>query len=223
VGPKILDRLLDEGLVEDIADIFELTAGDLAGLDRMGEKSVEKLVAEIEEKKRVPLDRLLVALGIRHVGEETSRTLAVWLVAKGAELSVTGIGEVLARAAVDELEKIQDVGSVVAESISEFFRRDATADLLCRLEEAGVRVTTERLPRSGPLTGKTFVVTGTLSGMTREEAEEAIRARGGSASGSVSKSTDYLVAGERAGSKLAKAQDLGVAVLDEPQFVKMLG
>lgn len=222
VGPKILDRLLDEGLVEDIADIFELTPGDLAGLDRMGEKSVEKLVAEIEEKKRVPLERLLVALGVRHVGEETARTLAAWIVARVAEPSVTGLGRVLESASVEDLEKIQDVGAVVAESISEFFRREQTADLLRRLEGAGVRVTADRLPKSGPLAGKTFVVTGTLSGMTREEAEEAIRARGGSASGSVSRNTDYLVAGERAGSKLARAQELGVAVLDEAGFLKLI-
>lgn len=223
VGPKILDRLFDEGLVEDIADLFELSAGDLAGVERMGEKSVEKIIAEIAEKRTVQLDRFLVALGIRHVGEETSRTLAMWIAKKNPAPTVMEVGEVIARAPVEELEKIDDVGGIVAESISSFFRREQTPHLLERLARIGVTVTTDRLPQSGPFSGQTFVVTGTLEGMSREEAEQAIRARGGSASGSVSRSTNYLVAGEKAGSKLAKATELGVTVLDEAAFLKLLG
>ena len=223
VGPKLLDRLFDEGLVEDIADLFELTLGDLLGLERMGEKSAEKVIAEIEDSRTVGLDRLIIALGIRHVGEETARTLALWIAKRVEKPTPTDVGELLAAADADELESIEDVGGVVSESISAFFRTEHARSVLRRLEGQGMTLTVPDISVDGPFSGKTFVVTGTLAGMSREEAESAIRAKGGSVSGSVSKNTDYLVAGEKAGSKLAKATALGVPVLDETAFSKLLG
>ena len=223
VGPKVLDRLVDAGLVEDIADLYELTAGDLVALERMGAVSAEKVVAEIASKRTVPLDRFLVALGIRHVGEETARTLAQWLAERARGGDVEALGTLLADASPEELEGVEDVGGIVAGSISAFFREERTRKLLARLGSLGVSATLPAPKEKGPLSGKSFVVTGTLEGMSREEAHEAIRERGGTVSGSVSAATSYLVAGEKAGSKLKKAGTLGVPVLDEAAFLRLLG
>lgn len=222
VGPKLLDRLVDEGLVEDIADLLAVTAGDLQGLERMGEVSASKIAAELAAKRSVPLERLIVALGIRHVGEETSRTLAAWIAERVRGGDLAEIATVLAGASIEELEGIEDVGGVVAASISEFFRMPRTRDLLGRLAALGMEAQLPRKAAAGPLSGKTFVVTGTLAGMSREEAHERIREAGGTTAGTVSASTDYLVAGDKAGSKLAKAESLGVRVLDEEAFLRLL-
>lgn len=222
VGPKVLDRLVDAGLVEDIADLYELAVGDLLGLERMGEISAQKIVDEIAAKKQVVLDRFLVALGIRHVGEETARTLAAWIATRTRESDPEAIGKLVAGTEVAALEEIPDVGGIVAESISAYFKSERARHLLAQFSRLGVRVELPKRRADGKLAGKTFVVTGTLATMSREEAHERIRAAGGHAAGTVSASTDYLVAGEKAGSKLAKAEKLGVTVLDEEAFAKLV-
>ncbi len=224
VGPKLLDRLVDAGLVSDLADLYELTPGDLLGIERMGEVSAEKIVAEIADRRTVPLDRFLVALGVRHVGEETARALAAWVAGRAKQGNPREVGALLAGASQEELEAIPDVGAVVAASISGYFGLEATVHLLDRLARIGIRLELPAsAPASGKLAGKTLVVTGTLPTLSREEAHELIRKAGGHAASAVSSATDYLVAGEKAGSKLKKAQEIGVVVLDEAAFLRLVG
>lgn len=222
IGPKILDRLVEAGLVEDIADLFELTEGDLLSIERMGDISARKTIAEIQEKKRMPLDRLIVALGIRHVGEETARTLSQWIGARTSEHDLGALVKLMQYATRDELEGIADVGGIVAESISAFFKEERTVKLFERLAALGIEVVVPARVEGGVFSGKTLVVTGTLESMSREEAQEAIRQAGGSVTSSVSSATSYVVAGEKAGSKLTKATSLGVQVLDEAAFTALL-
>lgn len=219
LGQKILDKFLDEGLISDAADIFSLKEGDIAALPRFGEKSAENIMREVEARKSVSLERLLYSLGILHVGEETARTLARSfrsetiqdLVRRGKEMTL------------ETLQELPDVGPKVAESVYHWFHEEKNIDVLKRLEKAGVKILREKsAAKHAPLLGKTFVLTGTLSRMTREEAKEAIRRGGGETSESVSKKTDYLVAGENPGSKLMMAEKLGIAVLDEKAFLKIL-
>lgn len=227
IGPKILDRLIEAGLVNDVADLFELTEGDLLGLERMGELSAQKAISEIADKKNsgVRVDRFLVALGIRHVGEETARALAQQVSGRvEGRASYTKLWKELKDMSVQELQDIPDVGAVVAASIHTFFADSQHDELPLRLDDAGVGLELMAATAgSGPLAGKTFVVTGTLAGMSREEAHEKVRAQGGSVGSAVSASTDYLVAGDKAGSKLKKAEELGVTVLDEQAFIKLIG
>ncbi len=234
LGPKIIDKLLDEGLISDAADIFELRKGDLAALERFGEKSAENLVQEIAAKRHVTLPRFLYGLGIPHVGEETAATLAraVEIPAHEGVVTIGDIADAFAARSMEDLQEIQDVGPVVAKSIHDWFHAPRNADLLARLEKAGVTVgAVPRMARggrgdgrgeAGPFSGKSFVITGTLASMDREDAKEKIRARGGDVSESVSKKTSYLVVGAAPGSKFAKAQALGVPVIDEKEFLKLL-
>ena len=234
LGYKIMVQLVERDLVKEPADIFRLDVETLEGLERLGRKSAENLHAAIQRARRRPLARILNALGIRHVGEQTAIDLAAWLTrevprAEGetdAEWT-RRVADRLRDASVEELTAVYGIGRVVAEAIRRFFDDEHTRDTLHRLIEAGVEAeapapgaSTE--PVEGPLSGKTVVVTGTLSGLTREEAEEAIRAAGGHAASSVSAKTDYLVAGDKAGSKLAKAEKLGIPILDEEGFRKLL-
>ncbi len=232
LGPKIIDKFLDEGLISDAADIFELRAGDIAALERFGAKSAENIVNEVAEKKRVTLARFLYALGILHVGEETANTLAKNLEFPhyDSTVPVKSIVKTFAGLAVDDLQEVPDVGPIVAKSIHDWFREKRNLALLERLEKAGVTV--EAMSGrggsgdgagGGKFAGKTFVLTGSLESMDRETAKERIRAQGGDASESVSKKTSYLVAGAEPGSKYAKARKLGVPIIDEKEFLKMLG
>jgi DNA ligase (NAD+) len=234
LGFKIMMQLAEKELVREPADIFRLTADTLEGLDRLGRKSAEKLVAAIDAARQRSLARIIIALGIRHVGGTTGVDLAGWLarelprVADETDAAWTRrAADRLRDASVEELTAIYGVGEVVAEGIVRFFSDEHTRDTLHRLIEAGVSAEAPAVgataePVDGPLSGKTLVVTGTLPGFSRSEAEEAIRAAGGHAASSVSAKTDYLVAGDKAGSKLAKAEQLGVAVLDEDGFRKIL-
>jgi DNA ligase (NAD+) len=234
LGDKIMLQLVERDLVREPADIFRLDVETLEGLERLGRKSAENLHAAIETARRRPLGRILTALGIRHVGAQTAIDLAAWL---GRELPrgedeteeawTRRAADRLRDASVEELTAVYGIGRVVAEAIRRFFDDEHTRDTLHRLLEAGVTAeapapgaATE--PVEGPLAGKTLVVTGTLPGFSRSEAEEAIRAAGGHAASSVSAKTDYLVAGDKAGSKLAKAESLGVPVLDEDGFRALL-
>jgi DNA ligase (NAD+) len=226
LGPKILDKLLDEGLISDAADIFTLQKGDLAALERFGEKSAENIVNEVAQKTHVTLPRFLYSLGILHVGEETAVTLAktVPMPKIKNQIKISDIAAIFDTLSLEELQTIPDVGPKVAQSIYDWFRAARNADLLARLEEGGVIV--EAMPArseaSTKLAGKSFVVTGSLEAMSREDAKERIRALGGDASESVSKKTSYVVVGAEPGSKYEKAKKLGVKILEEKEFLEMI-
>ncbi|MDE2197017.1 MAG: NAD-dependent DNA ligase LigA [Gammaproteobacteria bacterium] len=215
LGEKLVDQLVDAGLVKTPADIFTLTAARLAALEHMGEKSAQKLVMAIERARHTTFQRFLYALGIREVGEATAALLAQYF----------GTLEALLAADESVLQQAPDVGPVVAAAIAAFFREPHNREVISALREAGVQWP-EQAPagRTGPgaLSGMTFVLTGTLTVMSRDEAKRRIQALGGKITGSVSKKTDYLVVGAEPGSKLAEAQQQGVALLDEQAFLKLL-
>ncbi len=213
LGDKLVDQLSDAGLVVTPADLFALDAERLAELDRMGEKSAQKLLAALDAAKHTSLPRFLYALGIRDVGEATALALARHF----------GELDALRRATPAEIERVPDVGPVVAASVAAYFADPANIELIDRLLAVGVAwPPLEPAPAQGAFAGKTVVLTGTLERMTREAAAEAILARGGKVSGSVSKKTDYVVVGADAGSKLKKAEALAVPLLTEQQFLALL-
>jgi DNA ligase (NAD+) len=217
LGEMRVAQLIEGGLVRSPADLYGLTAAQLADLERMGEKSGANLLAAIERSKRTTLPRLLYALGIREVGEATALALARHFGDLDALIEA-------ARSDPEQIEQVRDVGPVVAEALHAFFAAPEHRELIERLREAGVRW--EKLePRAAalPLAGRTFVLTGTLTGMTRHEAQEALGALGAKVAGSVSKKTDYLVAGEASGAKLQKARELGIPILDEAGLRSLLG
>jgi DNA ligase (NAD+) len=234
LGFKIMLQLVEREIVKEPADIFRLDVEALEGLDRLGRKSAENLAASIDAARHRALGRVLYALGIRHVGGQTAVDLAAWLARElpRAEDETDAAwtrraADRLREATVEELSEVYGIGGVVAESIRHFFTDEHTRDTLHRLLEAGVSAEAPAAgasvePVEGPLSGKTVVVTGTLAGFGRQEAEDAIRAAGGHPASSVSAKTDYLVAGDKAGSKLAKAEKLGVPVLDEAGFRSIL-
>lgn len=213
LGEKLVDQLVDSGRVKSLADLYSLRPLELVGLDRMGQKSADNLVAAIEKARSPGLGRLLFALGIRHVGETTARDVARHF----------GSIDAIMDADEDALSSVPDVGPVVASSIRRFFAEQHNRDVIEQLKAQGVNPVAEAAPQGTTLAGKTFVLTGTLPNWTREEASMHIQAAGGKVSGSVSKKTAYLVAGEEAGSKLTKAQELGVTVLDEDALKALLG
>lgn len=213
LGDAAVQQLLDKGLVHSVADLYKLTVEQLSGLERFAEKSATTLKEELDRSKRAGLARVLMGLGIRFVGERTAELLA----------QEFGSMDALMAAGKDELERVDDVGPRVSEAILEFFGREKNRELVEHLREAGVEMTAEKKQRSTQLEGLTFVLTGTLPTLTRDEAKARIESAGGKVSGSVSKKTSYVVAGEEAGSKLDKAQALGVQVLDEAGLLKMLG
>jgi DNA ligase (NAD+) len=212
LGEQTLRQLLDRGLVRSMADLYRLTREDLLGCERMGEKSSDNLLTAIAASKERPLARFLYALGIRHVGEHLARVLARQF----------GSLEELAAADREQLLAIHEVGPQVADSVVDFFQKERNRQILDELRQAGVVPRTEVKRAGGPLTGKTFVFTGTLVQFKRKEAQDMVEALGGRASGSVSKKTDYVVAGSEAGSKLDRARELGVAVLSEDEFRQLL-
>jgi DNA ligase (NAD+) len=213
LGEKLTDQLIEAGLVKNVADIYRLTAENIAGLERKAEKSSDKIIAAIAASKERPLPAVILALGIRQVGETTARDLASYF------KSISG----LAAASIEDLQKVQDVGPVVAESIFTFFRSRQNTELVERLQEYGVTMTTpdESTATDGILTGLTFVFTGSLQKMTRDKASDIALSLGGKVSGSVSKNTSFVVAGESAGSKLDTAMKLGVRIISEDEFLKM--
>ena len=213
LGAKIVDQVVDKGLVKDFADLYSLKLEQLAGLERMAEKSAQNLLDEIEASKSNSLARLIYALGIPFVGERTAQLLAEHF----------GSLDKLASATVEELSEVPEVGPKVAASIVEFFSEPANRKLVEKLRKAGLRFTEERkAPRDSRLAGKTFVFTGALAHRSREQAEELVVSHGGKVSSSVSKKTDYVVVGSEPGSKYDKAKSLGVTTLDEAQFEKLL-
>lgn len=225
LGPKIIDRFLDEGLIGDAADLFTVQKGDVAALERFGEKSADNIVEEIEARKKVPIERFVGALGILHVGEETARLLAQKALSVDHKLkSPADFLAIMQKLSFEDLQEIPDVGPAVAKSIVEYFQDKRHTDLIKKFEKVGMVLETGGVkPKSQKLKDKTFVVTGSLEQMSRDEAKAKIRAFGGEVSESVSKKTTYVVAGAEPGSKLDKAHKLGVEVLDEKAFLNLLG
>jgi DNA ligase (NAD+) len=214
LGDALVDQLVDRGMVRSVADLYLLTVEQLVPLERMGEKSASKLVENIQASKARPMERLLAGLGIAFVGERTAQLLARTL----------GRLDRIRDASVEELQQVPEVGPKVAESIRRFFAEPHNLELLERLRELGLSFTQEIVAREGgPLAGLTFVLTGTLPSLSREQAKEKIEAAGGKVAGSVSKKTNYVVAGADAGSKLEKAQALNVAILREEELLGMIG
>ena len=213
LGPAIIALLIENGLINDPADIYKLRAEDVSGLDRMGEKSAENLIAAIENSKKAGLDRLIYALGIRNIGSKAASSLA----------SEYGDIEALFTVTKEDLCGIQDFGEIMAEYVVNYFSHPQTRRLIDELKAAGVVTKYERKTVGDKFAGLTFVLTGTLPTMTRDQAEAVIVSLGGKASSSVSKNTSYVLAGEKAGSKLTKAQSLGVPVIDEEEFLRMCG
>jgi DNA ligase (NAD+) len=229
LGEKIIEHLMNEGLISSMADIFYLKKGDLEPLERFAKKSAENLIQSIEESKKIPLARFIYALGIRHIGEETARLLARQTAnGKRHPASIEDLVGFFQKISVEELENIQDIGPVVGKSVYGFFHNEKKLKLLKKLGEAGVNINTEvklrqNLPKFNFLiSGKTFVLTGSMKALSREQAKEKIRDLGGKISSSISKKTDYLVAGENPGSKFEKAKKIGIKILNEGEFLKMI-
>lgn len=211
VGPKVIDALMDAGLIRDSADLFKLEKRDFLNLDRFAEKSAENAITAISAKKTIALDRFIYALGIPHVGTETAVDLARQF----------GTLEKITSATFEDLEKIKDIGGVVAKSIYEWFRHNAK--LLEKFKKIGVCVLkTESTQKSSKLKNKTFVFTGTLESISRESAEQLVRSHGGDTSSFVSKTTSYVVVGSEPGSKAEKAKKLGVKIIEEKEFLKLV-
>ncbi len=208
LGEALVNQLTERGLVKNVADLYKLTKDGLLRLDRMGEKSAENVLAEIEASKKLPLERVIYGLGIRFVGERTAQFLAEHF----------GSLDAIMKASAEELEEVNEVGPRIAESIVEFFADEHNRKLVGDLRKAGLTFTGQKKEKGTKLGGKTFVLTGTLARHTRDEAKQMIEDAGGRVSGSVSKKTDYVVAGSDAGSKLDKARELGVSVIGEDEL-----
>lgn len=212
LGPKIVERLIDEGLIFDPADLFLLKEEDLLHLERFAEKSVRNLVSAIQNRKKISLAKFIYALGIPHAGEETARDLAEYF----------GSVEKLEKADMIELRSIPDIGPIVAQSIRDWFSKKRNAQLLEKLRKVGVEVIEGKKIQGQALRGRTFVLTGTLESMTRDEAKERIQFLGGEISETVSRETDFVIMGSNPGSKLEKAKQFSVKTLGEKEFLKMI-
>ena len=211
LGPQIVDALIDEGLIRTVADLYGLTLESVAELDRMGEKSAANLIEAIRNSRAAGLERLIYALGIRNVGEVAAEALAQHF----------GSLDACMDAGVEEICSIPDFGQVTAECVVKFFEHDQNREICRQLQNAGVLDKPAKMPQKSHLAGLTFVITGTLPTLSRDAATDLIKSCGGKVSGSVSKKTDYVVCGEAAGSKLTKARELGVTVIDEAELLKL--
>ena len=213
MGPAVVKLLLDAKLISDVADLYRLEASKLKDLERMGEKSANNLISAIEASKKAGLDRLIYALGIRNIGEKAAKALA----------TAFGTIDALAKATKEDLVAIPDFGEITADCVLDYFAHPQTIELVEKLKACGVMTTYEIEKADKIFEGMTFVLTGTLPNLSRDEASAIIERHGGKASSSVSSKTTYVVAGEKAGSKLTKAQNLGVAIIDEETLLKMAG
>lgn len=219
LGTKVIDRFLDEGLINDAADIFSIQKGDIEVLERFGEKSAENIILEIQQKREITLDKFLFSLGILHVGEETARVIAKKFPVQN------GIEEIIAQYPAvprEAWEEIRDIGPKVSESIYAWFHVKKNIELLKKFLKVGVRIHATHKKKKHLFSGETFVLTGSLSSMSREAAKELVRDLGGETSESVSKKTNYVVVGKDPGSKFDQAKKLGVKVLNEEEFLKLI-
>jgi DNA ligase (NAD+) len=215
LGERLVSQMVEQELVRDVADLYDLERAALESLERMGARSAENLLGEIARSRQMPLDRVLYGLGIRHVGERAAAVLAASL----------GSIEALGAASSEELEAIHEIGPKIAQTVRSFFDEPRNVELIRRLREHGLAMAADRetvRDRSGVFEGKSVVLTGTLSELSRSQARQAIEARGGRVTASVSRKTDLVVAGEEAGTKLDRATELGVEVIDEAAFLAML-
>jgi DNA ligase (NAD+) len=213
LGTKLIDQLVAKGMVKDIADLYYLTQDDLAGLERMAEKSAANLIEALEHSKHPQLARFIYALGIRHVGEHIAQVLARNLMSLNA----------ISNAAEEELVEIPEIGPEVAQSITRFFGDKGNQKEIERLLKAGIKIAEPKVRKEEPLKGKTFLFTGALEGMTRNEAKDLVEARGGEVTSSAGKGVDYVVVGKEPGSKYAKARELGLTIIDEEEFRRLVG
>jgi DNA ligase (NAD+) len=213
MGESLVNQLIERGLVKNVADIYALAKKDLLGLERFADKSAQNILDEIEKSKKLPLERVIYGLGIRMVGERTAQFLGEHF----------GSMDDLMNASQEELEAVNEVGPKIAESIAEFFHEPRNRELVRRLRDAGLTFAGKKRERGTKLAGKTFVLTGTLAKYSRDEAKKLIEDAGGKVSGSVSKKTDYVVAGSDAGLKLDKAKELGVPVIEEDEMERLVG
>ena len=211
LGPKIIESLINQGLITSVAGLFKLTEGDLKPLERFAERSAQNLVEAIQASKKIELAKFIYSLGIRHVGEETAISLSNYF----------GSLDKIKSASLEKLESIRDIGGVVAKSIYQFFQDEDSKKLLSELNN-NIKILKVKNQNLNKLSGRTFVLTGSMESQTRDEAKDKIRKLGGQVSGSVSKKTDYLVAGSEPGSKFNKAEKLGVKIISEKEFLDIL-
>jgi DNA ligase (NAD+) len=213
LGIKLIEQLVDKGMVKDVADLYDLTADDLASLERMAKKSAENIVKALEKSKHPTLARFLYALGMRHVGEHIAQVLGRELPALDRFLKISA----------DELERIPGIGPEVAHSIYGFFHDKKNREVLKRLQKAGVEIAAPSTKKALPLQGKTFLFTGALEEMTRDEARDLVLALGGEIAAGAGRGVDYVVVGKEPGSKFAKAKELGLFIIDEAEFKSLVG
>jgi len=224
LGPKILDKFIDEGFIIDAADIFLLKREEIAPVEGFGDKSADNILSETELKKKISLPRFIYSLGILHIGEEMGQLLAEELSKSGKNiLKPTDLSDAMKKYSEEDLQEIEGIGPKVAKSVYDWFKNASHISLLEKLENVGVNIEKFSFSTGGKLTGKTFVITGTLASMSRDAAKDKIKILGGHITESVSSKTDYLIAGEDPGSKLDKAQKIGVKVLDEDGLLTLIG
>lgn len=220
MGDALVNQLVDKGLVRNVAEIYDLDETRLLTLERMGKKSAQNILDEIENSKKLPLERVIYGLGIRFVGERTAEFLSAHFGSMDALIEAATLSN--AEESIAKLEEVEEVGPRIAESIRDFFAEPRNIELINNLRKAGLQFKGKKRERGTQLAGKTFVLTGTLPNYSREDAKKMIENAGGRVSGSVSKKTDYVVAGAEAGSKLDKARELGLQVLDEEQMLNLV-
>jgi DNA ligase (NAD+) len=225
LGPKILDQLMDSGLVDSPTDLFELTQGDLLPLERFADKSAENLIKSINNHKKIALAKFIYALGIIHVGEETAIILAQKAVNKSKKsiLSISDFLEIIRHFSLDEIQRIKDIGPIVGQSIYQYFKDEKNIRFLERLDDLGIMIEApKKIVADKNFLGKVFVLTGELESLSRDQAKEKIRFKGGDVASSVSKNTDYVVAGKSPGSKYKTALKIGVKIINEQEFLNLM-
>lgn len=226
IGPKIINRLLDEGLIQDAGDLFDLKEGDIKVLERYGEKSSQNIVKAINTHKKIPFNRFLYSLSILHLGEENALILARYLQTKiksiSSEIKIKDLIEIGSKLTKEDLSQIESFGPIISESIVNWFHDQVNIHFLQKLEKKGIIILPVKLEIAGKLKGLTFVFTGELSSLSRDKAKEEVQKQGGKVLETVSSKTNYVVAGENPGSKYEKAKKLGVKIINEKEFLKML-